>query len=489
MPVRLSDTRIPLSGAVDSNRQGGVGENFGPIATLGALMRIKESQMLHQQRLREEELKRRELEDDDAIRTTLQQYQKPDQAIDDLYKQGRATAAAKLGNSIFTERKKQVEAYDAQLLSTQKKLDFAAQQLQGVKDDVTYQALRPTLVQTLTPVYGQAINDMLPTQYNKQTVDALVAAGTTRSQHMTGEHNASQLLINAADKGLVANPYAPGGRLAEEGVEAGSRWSKAALEIQDNLLQAASITLPNAQNKTQWDAYLTNLHAQGASDETLRRIPQWDEADPDKSRKAAAELGLTQKDRATISHQKTMEEQGERRVKAAEARAGVAGGGGRGISPTRTSEVRERRNKRNQELEKLFKEDWAARFKDVDTSEMTPEERQAHEADKTLAQTEYVDGKLQIENDARNEEGYAPLEEVAKQAVAEGDRQAYDTIKRKYDAVTTGLRKLESVVPWSSPQDRRAEIDKLRAEFNATNDPVAKAEIQAKIRKLQTPPQ
>ena len=487
---RMPDTRIPLAGGGDD----GGSMLRGPMATLGALMQIKEGQLQHQQRLRKEEMDRREIEDDDAIRTTLPRYARPDDAIDDLYKQGRATAAAKLGTSIFTERKKQLEAYDAKVTSTQKRMDQAAQMLHGIADgdEVSYQATRPAVVELLQPVYGQTINDLLPTQYDAKRIKALVAAGTKRSEQMTGEHNATLEAISAADKGLIANPYAAGGALAQPGLQAGATWSKAALEIQDHLVKAASIALPNAQNKVQWDAYLTSLHNQGASDDTLRRIPQWDEANPDAARKAAAELGLSQKERADIVHQKETEKAAVERNKIAATRAtaaaATAGAGGRGITPTRQSEIKERRNKRNAELEEAFKAGWAV-VKDVDVSGMPEPERRAHELNKTTVQNEYVDAKLQIENDARNEDNMPSLEDAAKLAVAEGNRQAYDTVKRKFDAVTTGLRKLETVVPWSSPQDRRAQIDTLRAEFASTSDPVRKAEIQAAIRKLTSPAQ
>src|SRR4051812_34163149 len=156
---QLPDSRVTLSG-MDNRPSPGL---FG---TLGAMMQIKEQQAQMQDRQQRADADRRALEDDDAIRQTLPRYARPDEAIDDLYKQGRATAAAKLGTSIYNQRKAQTEAYDQQLVSSGKRLEQATQIGQGITDDAGYQAARPALISLLAPVYGDGINDVLPTSYD-----------------------------------------------------------------------------------------------------------------------------------------------------------------------------------------------------------------------------------------------------------------------------------------------------------------------------------
>jgi hypothetical protein len=487
----MPDTRIPFGafgGDGGGQQQSGGGGMFG---TLGQMMQIKEQQMVYQDRQRKAEADRRELEDDDAIRTTLPNYEKPEDAITALYGQGRATAAAKLGSSIFTEREKQTKAYDAQLESTGKRLTQATQLLQGIKkgDNVAYKAVRPAVIELVRPMYGDAVNDLLPTEYNEETMRAVIAAGTKRSEQIQAEHNAAQILLQAHREGAIANPYQPGGPLAQAGVDPGAKWSEAYLKIQDLHKQAAATVMPNAQNKQQWDGYLETFHNQGMSDDTARQIPQWNEANPKESLQAVALLGVSPKDRADDArqaardakvgeHEKVMETQGQARVDIARTRAntaaanaGTGGTTGRGRQLTETSRynIRKERNKRNGVIEKEF---------DSNPDKHTEPVRQ-----------QYVDQKLQSENDARNEEGMAPLDVAAKQAVAANDRTAYDRVRDKYNAVTAGYRKLEDVVPWPprTPAEIRSAIDKLAEDLKKEADPAKQVILRGKIAKLRTP--
>lgn len=492
----MPDTRIALSGI--DNRP-----SPGPFATLGGLMQIKEQQAYAQERQQQAEIQRRNLEDDDAIRQTLPRYQRPDEAIDDLYKQGRATAAAKLGTSIYNQRKTQTEAYDQQLQSSSKRLEQATQIGQSINDDASYQAARPALIELLAPVYGDGIRDVLPTTYDAEHMKRLVLAGTKTTDRMRAEHEAAGDLMTAFEKGAISNPYAPGGQLNADTKgananavrvapgQAGAQWSKPAMDVWDGYLKAASRVLPQADSKEQWDAYLTILHNQGAPDDVLRQIPQWDESNPAKSRKAAAQLGLNQKEQADIANQtKTREQESERiglereRVQIAKQKVDQEAGGPqpKPLSASAQTQVDARRNTRNRALEKLH-----------------PDVKNESAAE----QEQYADLKLQIENDHRNESRQKPFDEAAQDAVDSGDKASYDILAKKYAGATGGLRKLEDLVPWeggtASPRDvnlpaegalapvpatareREARYQQLKAELGRSTDPARRNAIKAEV--------
>jgi hypothetical protein len=434
----MSDTRIPLSGGLGNEPERG-GVVGGALGTLGQMMRIKEQVDVYKQRQQQRLEEQRELEDDEAIRTTLPKYARPDEAIDDLYKQGRAKAAAKLGTSIYNERKAKAAAYDAQLVSAGKRLTQAGQIAQGITDDSTYQPARKALVELLAPLYGDTISDVLPTMYDAGKMKAIIASGTARAQQITAEHNAAQEAVAAAEKGLIANPYQPGGPLAQPDMEAGAKWSKAALEIQDHHKKGLSMVLPYAKTKDQWDGYIAQFRAQGMSPETEAQLPAWDDADPAGAKKAAADMALTTKEKVDISRQadrdRVLKDQGARRIDIAAARAtaAAAGGGGGGtgrggrLTVNAMADMKETRNKAMRVLD------------------------QKHRAD-TLTDDEYLDQKIELQNDYRDAaEGLLPFDAAAAKAVADGDKAGYDALAEKYKAITGGKRTLNGLVPWKGP--------------------------------------
>jgi hypothetical protein len=451
--------------------------------------------------MRDEQLAQRDLEDDDAIRSTLQRHETPDTAIEDLYKQGRAEAAAKLGKSINEERKKAIEAYDARLASGQKRIEYMSNALKGIKpgDTVAYKALRPHLVEVGMPLLGQAINDMLPTEYNAETVNALVTAGMKHSERLTAEHNAASLLKDAYTAGAAANPwqpargtpgapdYQPAGPLWQEGVQPGAQWSKTYQDMQGKFLEAASLVLPQSQNKTQWDAYLTQLHGAGMSDDTAKLIPRWNDEKPDEAREGAKLLGLTQKQRADIAHQKKTEEHqaaanriAERRVTAYENRAPAGAGGAAAQKPLTRARQSVLIDQRNRALRKLDDE-----YRDTSGKVVAGETQE--ELDN------YLDRRLQIEDDHRVTMGWGSFMEAAEQAVEDNDRASYNVVKQKYEAITGGKRKLDQLIPWEPPvktsSDRGKRIKELTKEYDdPKTTPQRKAEIEAKLRELNTQP-
>jgi hypothetical protein len=464
---------------MDGGQSRGGGGALGGFGTLGAMMEIKEKQRELQQRRQREEVTRREMEDDDAIRTTLPKYDRPDEAIDDLYKQGRATAAAKLGTSIYNERKAQAAAYDAQLVSAGKRLTQAGQIAQGISDDATYRPARAALVELLQPLYGDGINDMLPTVYDPKQMKSIIASGTARAQQITAEHNAATEIQTALDKG----------------VDRAEKFTK----IGSNLLSQAN-------SKEQWDGYVSQLYSMGAPKNVLAGFGDWDDADPAAARTRASKLGLTGKEESDITRaadrDKVLKDQGDERNRIARGRAATAalhagdgdggsvGGRGSAVTATKHAELRKSRNKAFDDLDELYRADTKGGVKFGEGEDE--------------AKGEYVSRRIQIEDDDRDAHNMLPMKVVAERAVAAGDKKAYDTIAEKFKGTTKGLLTLDQVVPWKGATDTpartpvpdkpaapaakpaakaaettnpRKQADDLMKEYFATKDPARKAQI------------
>lgn len=471
MPLsQMPDTRIALSGAGN-----GASRSSSPFGTLGQLMQIKEQQAVYQQREQQQEQERRAMEDDDAIRSTLPKYERPDEAIDDLYRQGRATAAAKLGTSIYNQRKAATESYDAQVKSMTDRMGLMTQMLQGVHDDAAYQSARRAVIQMGAPVFGPGIADQLPTVYDQAKLDPIIAYGTKRADQLTKMHNATSELQAAYRDGSIRNPYAPGPNgeppaISSPGVQAGGPWSKAHLDAQQTWTSIASKALSAADTQEEVDQNLKLLHSQGAPDEVLQQFPRFDIANPAAWQKQVADVTLSAKEKADIqskaARDKVLKEQGDERNRIARDRAANAnadGTGGRGsrLTAGRQSEVDAYRNKANAALEKEYREDTRRQapiaIKKPEEVAQLPADQQKeyaammlkYNADSTAAREDYIDRKLRIENDHRNESGQPSLEEAAQAAIERGDRKAYELVAKKYNALTGGFKPLSATVPWT----------------------------------------
>src|SRR4030095_13778161 len=111
--LQMPDTRIALGRGGGGGDSGGGGG--GLFQTLGGLMQLGGARDQMEVRRMELERKRQDEEDDVAIRSTLQQYDTPDKAVEDLFKQGRARAANVLGKQVFDYRKSQFDGYTKHL--------------------------------------------------------------------------------------------------------------------------------------------------------------------------------------------------------------------------------------------------------------------------------------------------------------------------------------------------------------------------------------
>jgi hypothetical protein len=492
------DPRIPIGAVAEGGGRGnGPGGMFG---TLGSMMQIKEQQQIYQLNQRKIQQQQEDDADDDAIRGTLQKYARPDEAVQDLWRQGRGNAASKLGKNISDQRKAQTAEFVARNDGMLKALGQASQIVDGVVDDATLKTATPALTALLEPYYGQGVRDMIPTTYGDGNgVKLLKAAGTTVANRLTAQRDAGTQLIRAYDSGLISNPYmegppGPDGKptppaLDAQGAPVGNKFSDNYWKARDHARQTVALSLSQVQNKTQLDSTLDVLHNQGIPLDMLQSaqsIP-WDDANPDKSRKAIIDWGRTQAETDKVRHDKAMEDIAKTN---ADRRAATGSGttpAEKPLSSARQSVVDQRRNARNTALEKKYGAD----------PRMAGD---ASEEDRQAAIGEYADDKLQIENQRRNESRQQSLEDTAQQAVDDGDKAAYDKIASIYDGLmrtqigsgkdrkVVQIRKLGDLIKWApsvaTPQGRRSRLAELNTEFQ-TATPARQREIQAEIKQLQ----
>src|SRR5881227_2850549 len=115
------DTRIPLG--VQPPQSSG----SSPLRTLGQLTQLQEARGLNQQRQLANEAHRRDLEDDDALTQTLQNNGgNLDDAVDEMYRQGRSGVAATLSKHMLEARTQAGEALKTQNLNSDRRIGVIA---------------------------------------------------------------------------------------------------------------------------------------------------------------------------------------------------------------------------------------------------------------------------------------------------------------------------------------------------------------------------
>lgn len=441
----MPDTRI--YGGGDS---GGQQPAFNPMQTLGAMMQIKEQQQLHQARQKELELKQREIDEDDDITATLQRYERPEEAAEDLQKRGQWRAFAKLSKGIHDERTARLAEDDAKTKSHQARLEQAAQILGGVTDDSSYQASRKAVLDLITPIYGATANDYLPTTYDEGVVKKLIAAGTTRAQQLQQSHNFSMKQIAAHQAGLIsANQWAESEGMPVLDEKTGRRldpdvaqWSHSALQAQELYQENMAQYMLQATNKQAWDDGLRLAHQNGTPKNIIDKFKTWN---PETSPALARALSMSVKeaeaaDTAGVRADTALEN--AKRTRERDTRRDAAAAESGGVTPAQTRVIRSDKNKQNADLETSWhdKFDKTAGVRPAGASRDT---WQKPDYDLTKLdkrdQQEYVRRRLQIENDERELLGRPPLIEAARAAVAEGDTAGYRKIEKVYNDLTQGL--------------------------------------------------
>src|SRR3990167_5772343 len=127
----MPNSQIPLQTQLPQARS--------PLQTLGALAQLREARDMQESRDLLNEQRRRALDDDQAIRSALQQHETPDDAVTTLYRAGRASAAGSLSKSLGDWRKEQGGALKEQLANSETKLKLSTQIAQGITDEPSFQ--------------------------------------------------------------------------------------------------------------------------------------------------------------------------------------------------------------------------------------------------------------------------------------------------------------------------------------------------------------
>jgi hypothetical protein len=476
MPQQLPDTRIPLSGLSGGLGGGGGQASPGPLGTLGAMMKIKEEQQEFQRREREAEAARLAQEDDDELRWALQTYDRPDEAVDHLWKAGRAGVALKLSKSVAEERKARLEQYGAKVKSDGERLGQAAQILQGVKDDRSYQTARPAVLALVEPIYGQTINDALPTTYDEGRIQALVKAGTTRALTLQDEHNDVMEAQNLIQLGVAAGPPQPVPVLDAQGnpvidpatgqpkmrMQPGMR-TKGGLEAIEGYNGLLTRRLSKAPTQQVWDATLEQGYNLGAPLDLLKGYGPWNED----ATKRAQQLGLTIPQEETGKVAQTNAAANLVRARATAARAAAGGAGGGGLTRSERRIVDTKADDEYEEVEEWARERHAKAFENAPLVVPDPDRpgktkpagpapdfslQQLSKAD----QLEYVRRRLRIENNRRRNSQMKSIDDAAKEAAETGDVAGYEKLRDMYDDLTQGLvPRLETRIP-PPPGTRRA---------------------------------
>jgi len=447
----MPDPRVAL-GAVTSGGEGG--RSAGPLATLGALMQIKEKQQEYRQREKEAQLKQRELEDDDAIRSALQEYDRPEDAVVHLFKNGRSTAGAKVAQDIYHERTARLQADDAQLKNNATRMEQINQVLGSVTDDATLQQARPNLVKLGEPLYGPGVNDYIPTTYGDGAqVKALLKATTSRTLQIQQEQLRKANLMKAHELGftstkdMAAAMNDPDFKLSEGAMP----WSQAALQSQAIYQEDLSRQLSIAPNKKVYDDTIKQAYSDGYPEAVIKKFPPWH---PDANERSRL-LGLTTQQRATNENAEARIAQAERARDLAEAReARIAAGGGpesRPVTVAHLETVEDKRKTDDKETEKWAQEAWerdhpmGSRKKDAAGKPIT--EYFDYNTLSDASKKEYVRQRLETEDTYRKRhDKLPPLREAAIAAARRGDAAGLAKLREVVRKVTNNLATLEDIV-------------------------------------------
>lgn len=419
-----------------------------PLQTLGALARLREQDELNTSRQLQNEQRRREIEDDDAIRSALQENDNPDSAIDRLYQAGRAEAAGLLSKNLYAQRKAKGEEVDRAVKTQKEQVGFAAQILQSATDQQSWDSARTAAQTVLPPELFQHVPPLYDPAKQKQLVDW----GTTVGEKLTAQQNA---IANANKAWDLSLSQARDWREREEANrKAREYWSK-----------SASSLLSTAHSQEEWDGHQRMLANSGAPVDLLAEYGN--QFSPQAVEKAKT-LGMSPTESSNAAHQTVTERQGQanvdlrrREVEIREAEAGTKGGGGKPLTQNRMSEIAEYKQRQYAALEKDLRED-ADNFDETGTFRIA-EGKKAETAKRKLA----------IEDGAREMQGQPPLlateHELASQP---GKEKELRKIRNVYRSLTGGQ---------DTPLER---MGKLAKQIKAEKDPKKAADLKKELKSL-----
>lgn len=424
-------------------------------------------------------------EDDHAIRTTLSQYNgAPDDAIGDLYKQGRYSAANLLGKQVYDHRKAQADAYQQQLDNYNKRLKVSGNIMSGVTDDPSYQNARPAVLAMLQPVFGQGVNDILPTSYDKDHIDKLLKMGMDAQERNQVEQNA---VTNAKDAIRLQNQTA----------NDNETYKKNQLEARKYWQGALSTGLGNARNQSEWDFWQEQAVTNGAPKDLVAGYGrQWSA----ENAAHAKSLGMTSAQDEAAARADAAAARSDRRLTLAEEAAqraqanfdagGAGGGRGTKLTAGALSNVAQETAKEYAKLETEIR----------DTYMIKAGKQQGEYAEIPPAmQQEYGRRRMQIANTDRKARLLPTYEESLAQAQTSGDTAGAAKLQAEMNnllgGVTTGKKPTGDTTagaPAAAPaaprklgarQDDATRAEQLLKDLK-TADPSTKPKIQAELREI-----
>jgi len=421
---QMPDTRIALSGL-----GGGGGQpSSGPLGTLGSLMQIKEQQQ-------QNEIRKRALEEDDALDSALKQFERRGDAVEHLYRQGYQGAASRLAKSVYDERKQEIDQQTAEMSNTAKRLEMAGQIMSAVNDDQSLRFSTPALGSLLEPVFGKGIYDQLGTKYDEGKKKMLMDWGTNRITQINEQHLQQQEGLAKWQAGQIADPVS-------------GMWSPQGLAIRQGYRSELANDLATAQNKEQWEYYLTKAHERKVPDDIVTEFGPW----TTNAAERAFAIGLTGPQEATYDVGKDRAETAADR----EARllAAAGGGGARGgMTAYQTWEAEGKKDKENEDTEDWAQEQFDSAFRLKKNWPKGPDGKPKKPSfDLSLLpeadQQEFVKRKLRTENNDRRKRGLLPLDAAARRASQSGDTEGYAKLQEIYNSLTNGLvPRLEEFIP------------------------------------------
>lgn len=483
--INLPDTRIALGGS--SRGEGGGSSN--PFQTFGQILQLKDVRdQMETRRMQMEKLRQAE-EDDHAIRSTLGHYGNPDDAIGDLYKQGRYSAANLLGKQVYDHRKAQADAYQQQLDNYNKRLKVAGNIMSGATDDASYKTARDAVVSVLQPIFGQGLNDILPTVYDKGHVDNLLKMGMDAQERNQVEQNA----VTNAREAI---------RLQNQTANDNETYKKNQLEARKYWQGALSTGLGNARNQSEWDFWQEQAVTNGAPKDLVAGFGrQWSA----ENAAHAKSLGMTSAQDEAAARADANAARADRRLTLAEEAAARAqanfeaggAGGGKGKLPPATQSV----------VARNTADDYAKLETEIRDAHMIQagEHRGEWNPIPPALQEEYGRRRMRIANADRAAKMLPTYEESIAQAEAKGDTAGASKLKAEMNnlkyggttgkkpdetgAATTTTKAAPPPAKSSTIQQDAARADQLLAQLERLKkdpkaDPATKAKVQTELREI-----
>jgi hypothetical protein len=434
------DTRIATSIAQP--------QAISPFKTLGQLAQLKDQQGLNRQRQLENEKRRRDLEDDDALTESLQRHGNVDDAIDDLYQQGRADIASALSTHVNQARKAALDRVSAQADADKKRIEMATNIFQTVSDQKSLE----TATAAARPIIGDDLMQYVPKEYGDGAgVKQIVGWGTSRQEYLAQQQN---VIANAHKAADLSNQAARDWETRQENKR------KAAVEWTKTIGNALALT----PNQDEWDTYqrlaVDPVNGLGVPAPVVAQFGSvWSPAAVTRAKKLAmtpAEQDASANAASNVAAREREVKVREDLLKDQETR------GGRQLTPNAVSDIEGDTQRRYDALEKDAREIDPRTGRSLRDMADDPSESGAG------ARRELAQRKLTIENGDRRRRGMPTIEEAEQIYAQQGDQTKLRQVRNAYKKLTGDVTPMEKV-------------EQLFAQIKAEKDPVKIAALRKQL--------